>query len=151
MSYILIGQGLINVAIKGIAKEEREKYYEVLEKADRCFDEIHREMEKHKKFSPADVNKAVNVPEFEPFAQMMFGLLQEAVDRLKGGKIADLNKEAVLPLRELAKVYDYSQDYLRNLINRGQLKAQKKGKLWYVRVYDLAKYINTVSGEDAAK
>jgi len=150
MSYILIGQGLVNVAIKGIAKEERNKYYEVLEKADRCFDEIHRSMEKHKKFVPADVDKAINTQEFEPFTQMIFGLLQDSVNRLKGGKITDLNKEAVLPLRELARVYDYSQDYLRNLINRGQLKAHKKGKLWYVRVHDLAQYINSVSEENSA-
>lgn len=143
MSYILIGQGLINVAIKGIAKEEREQYYEILEKSDRCFDEIHRLMEKHKKFVPADVDKAINIQKFEPFTQMIFGLLQDSVNRLKGGKIADLNQEAVLPLRELAKIYDYSQDYLRNLINRGQLKAHKKGKLWYVRVHDLAEYINS--------
>lgn len=150
MSYVLIGQGLINVAIKGIAKEEREKYYEVLEKADRCFDVIHRAMEKHKKFVSADVDKFINVQEFGPFTQMISGLLQEAVDRLKGGKITDLNKEAVLPLRELAKVYGYSQDYLRNLINRGQLKAHKKGKLWYVRVHDLAQYINSVSEGNTA-
>jgi len=39
-------------------------------------------------------------------------------------------------------MYDYSQDYLRNLINRGQLKAFKKEKLWYVRVEDLTGYIN---------
>ena len=65
-------------------------------------------------------------------------------------KITDLNKEAVLPLRELARVYDYSQDYLCNLINRGQLKAHKKGKLWYVRVHDLAQYIYSVSEENPA-
>lgn len=145
LSYILIGQGLLNVAIKGIAKEERDKYYEVLEKADRCFDNIHRSIEKNKKFNPTDVDKAINTEEFEPFTQMILGLLQEATDRLKGGALTNLNQEAVLPLRELAKVYGYSQDYLRNLINRGQLKAHKKGKLWYVRVHDLAKYINTVA------
>lgn len=145
MSYVLIGQGLVNVAIKGIAKEERNKYYEVLEKADGCFDEIHRLVEKNKKFTPIDLNKAIRIEEFGPFTQMILGLLQEAIDRLKGGRLTNLNKEAVLPLRELARVYDYSQDYLRNLINRGQLKAHKKGKLWYVRVHDLAEYINSVS------
>lgn len=150
LSYILIGQGLINVAIKGISKEERDKYYEVLEKADRCFDEFHRLLEKNKKFVPADVDKAINTQEFEPFTQMISGLLQETIERLKGGKLTNLNQEAILPLRELAHVYDYSQDYLRNLINRGQLKAHKKGKLWYVCVHDLAEYINSVSEENAA-
>jgi len=78
---------------------------------------------------------------------MISGLLKEAIDRLEGGKLTNLNKEAMLPLRDLARVYDYSQDYLRNLINRGQLKAHKKGKLWYVRVQDLSEYINSVSGQ----
>ena len=143
MSYILIGQGFVNIAIKGISKEERNKYYDILEKTDHCFDEIHRLIEKNKKLSLADVDNAIHVEEFNPFTQMILGLLQEAIDRLKGGKITDINKEAVLPLRELARVYDYSQDYLRNLINRGKLKAHKKGKLWYVRVYDLVEYINS--------
>ena len=145
LSYILIGQGLVNVAIKGISKQEREQYYNVLEKSDRCFNEIHREIEKNKKFTPADINKAIKKEEFVPFTQMISGLLREAVSRLEGGKLTNLNQEAVLPLRQLARVYDYSQDYLRNLINRGQLKAHKKGKLWYVRVHDLAAYINVVS------
>ena len=142
LSYILIGQGLINVAIKGISKQERDQYYNVLEKSDRCFNEIHRLIEKNKKFTPAGINKAIKKEAFIPFTQMISGLLKEAIDRLEGGELTNLNKEAILPLRDLAKMYDYSQDYLRNLINRGQLKAHKKGKLWYVRVRDLADYIN---------
>jgi len=145
LSYILIGQGLVNVAIKGISKEEREQYYNVLEKSDRCFDEAHRLIEKNKKLTPANINKAMKPEEFTPFIQMISGLLKEAIDRLEGGRLTNVNKEAIVPLRDLAKMYDYSQDYLRNLINRGQLKAHKKGKLWYVRVYDLAEYINKAS------
>ena len=151
LSYILIGRGFINVAIKGISKEERSQYYDVLEKADSCFEKIHRLIEKNRKFAPADIDKEIKMEKFQPFTEMILGLLQEAVDRLKGGKLTNLNKEAVLPLRELARVYDYSQDYLRNLINRGQLKGHKKGKLWYVRVHDLAEYMNAVSGGDTAK
>ncbi len=142
LSYILIGQGLLNVAIKGISKEEREQYYNVLEKSDRCFNDIHRLMEKNKKFTPANINKAIKAQAFTPFTQMISGLLKEAIDRLEGGRLTNLNKEAILPLRDLARLYDYSQDYLRNLINRGHLKAHKKGKLWYVRVQNLADYIN---------
>jgi len=145
LSYILIGQGLINVAIKGISKEDRSRYYDVLEKADSCFEKIHRTIEKAKRFNPADVNKTIRNEDFEPFVTMISKLLEEAVARLKEGKLVNLNKEAVLPLRDLARVYDYSQDYLRNLINRGQLKAHKKGKLWYVRVHDLAEYVNSFS------
>ena len=142
LSYILIGQGLINIAIKGISKEERHQYYDVLERADRCFEAIHREVEKGKKVLLSNVKKRIKSDDFEPFNQMILGLLREAVNRLEGGKITNLNQEAVLPLRDLARVYDYSQDYLRNLINRGYLKTHKKGKLWYVRVHDLAEYVN---------
>ena len=149
MSYILIGQGLINVAIKGISKEERNRYYAILEKADQCFDKIHRLIEKNKKINLSEINKMIKAEDFDPFNEMILDLLQEAVNRLKGGKLTNLNQEAVLPLRELARAYDYSQDYLRNLINRGQLKAHKKGKLWYVRVHDLAKYIDSFAEKEA--
>ena len=145
LSYILIGQGLLNVAIKGISKEEREQYYNVLEKSDRCFNEAHRLIEKNTKLTSANINKTIKAEEFIPFTQMISGLLKEAIDRLEGGRLTNVNKEAIVPLRDLAKMYDYSQDYLRNLINRGQLKAHKKGKLWYVRVYDLAEYIDKAS------
>lgn len=142
LSYILIGQGLVNVAIKGISKQERDEYCDVLEKADRAFGEIHRQIEKGKKFGLPEIKRAIDVKEFEPFVVMITGLLKEAVNRLEAGKLTNINQEAVLPLREMARAYDYSQDYLRNLINRGNLKAHKKGKLWYVRVRDMAEYIN---------
>ncbi len=142
LSYILIGQGLVNVAIKGISKEERDQYYNALEKADRVFNEVHRLIEKNNKFTTVTINKAIKCQEFILFTQMISGLLKEAIDRLEGGKLSNLNKDAILPLRDLAKIYDYSQDYLRNLINRGHLKAHKKGKLWYVRVHDLAEHVD---------
>lgn len=142
LSYILIGQGLVNVAIKGITKDERDEYYNALERSDRCFNELHRLIEKNKKFAPKDVNQAIKVEEFNLFTEMIEKLLREAIGRLEGGQLTSLNKEAVLPLRDLAKIYDYSQDYLRNLINRGYLKAHKQGKLWYVKVQDLADHIN---------
>jgi Fic family protein len=145
LSYILIGQGLVNIAIKGISKEERNKYYDALEKADRCFEEVNKRIEKKEKLGPSDINKIIKKEEFNLFIDMILSSLRETVNRLKEGRSVNLNQEAVLPLRDLARVYDYSQDYLRNLINRGSLKAHKKGKLWYVRVRDLARYINTLS------
>jgi Fic family protein len=145
LSYILIGQGLVNIAIKGISKEERKKYYDCLEKADRCFEEIHRRIEKGEKFPPSVITKMVKREDFVLFIYMVSGSLKEAVERLKEGRLVNLSQEAVLSLRDLARVYDYSQDYLRNLINRGFLKAHKKGKLWYVRVHDLAQYVNSLS------
>jgi Fic family protein len=145
LSYILIGQGLINVAIKGITKDERNRYYDVLEKADRCFVDFHRRIERSETLGPHDIHLGIRQEDFASFVAMILGLLEEAVCRLEEGRTVSLSQEAVVSLRELARVYDYSQDYLRNLINRGSLKAHKKGKLWYVRVHDLAQYVDELS------
>jgi Fic family protein len=151
LSYILIGQGLLNVAIKGISKQERGQYYDCLEKADACFESVHQQLENGKKIGILDVNKQIKNEAFGSFVDMIAGLMKDAVGRLKGGRLTNMSQEAVLPLRDLARVYDYSQDYLRNLINRGHLKARKKGKLWYVRVQDLVEYMNTVSDGNSVK
>jgi Fic family protein len=145
LSYILIGQGLFNVAIKGISKDERNKYYDVFEKADQCFEEIHRRIAKGETFVPSGIDKCIQREEFASFVAMISELLTEVIRRLEEGRSVSLDRDAVVSLRDLARVYDYSQDYLRNLINRGSLKAHKKGKLWYVRVQDLAQYVNALS------
>lgn len=145
LSYILIGQGLVNVALKGLSKKDRDNYYNVLEKADSCFEEIHRRIEKGATFTCPGVVKIVRENDFDLFGTMVLELLQEAIIQLEERKLVHLSQEAVLPLRDLARAYDYSQDYLRNLINRGFLKAHKKGKLWYVRVRDLARYVSALS------
>jgi len=133
LSHILIGQGLINVALKESSQEEQGN----------CFKEIHRLIETNEKLNPSRINNSIKKESFAPFVQMVSGLIKKTIDRLEKGRATHLTTEAVLPLRHLAKMYDYSQDYLRNLINRGQINAHKKGKLWYVRVQDLERYINS--------
>jgi len=58
-----------------------------------------------------------------------------------------IDKEALLPLSDLGRIYDYSPDYLRNLINRGKLRARKKGKTWYVCVQDFVNYIEAFDAQ----
>jgi len=41
------------------------------------------------------------------FSQMISGSLKKAIVRLEGGMSANLDKDAILPLRHLAKMYDY--------------------------------------------
>jgi excisionase family DNA binding protein len=48
--------------------------------------------------------------------------------------------DAIIPLREAGRFYNYSQDYLRQLIHQGKLPAQKHGKLWYIKVRDIEVY-----------
>lgn len=142
LSYILIGCGFINIAIKGISKSDRNFYYDALGKADDDFEVIHREIEAGKSIQFSEVNQRVNIEKINPFLLIVVDRLKDAVSRLKKINRNEIGQDAVLPLNDLAGMYNYSQNYLRNLINRGKLKGIKRGKTWYVRVHDLAKYVD---------
>lgn len=141
LSYILIGCGLVNIAIKGVSKKDRELYYSALEKADEAFESIHREIEQGKKFDVNHVDEAIHLENFSELKGIVIDRLDDAVGQLKEIDISRMNKEAELPLSDLARIYNYSPDYLRNLINRGKVRGVKKGKTWYVRVQDMADYV----------
>ena len=140
LSYLLIGTGYVNVAIKGVAKKDRDVYYSALERCDDCFEALHQSMMQGHKLRVHDVDKATRKQDVEPFVTILQNSLKDAVTRLQK-QHAPSNPNTLLPLRELARQFDYSQDYLRNLINRGQLKGQKQGKLWYVRISDMYHYM----------
>lgn len=147
LSYLLIGQGLVNVAIKGVAKTDREKYYNALEVCDDCFERMHSDIEKKKKITANDVDKYIKDVDFSLLEKILTKRLGDSVKRLTVISKDNLKGDAVLSLHELAEAYNYSQNYLRNLINRKRLKAHKQGKLWYVKVRDLQKYMESVAKE----
>ena len=86
------------------------------------------------------VDLLIHPQDFDEIVSIVSEGLKISVSRLQDIDINRIDKEAQLPLNDLARVYNYSSDYLRNLINRGQLKGYKKGKTWYVRVRDMAEY-----------
>ncbi len=147
LSYILIGCGLINIAIKGISKKDRDIYYDALEKADDQFEIIHREIEKGRHYTINEVDKYLDKNNFDKVLTIVMNRFKDSVYRLTEIDVKNIDKEAKLSLSELAKIYDYSPNYLRNLINRGKLKATKKGKTWYVRVKDMAAYVEQVGSK----
>ncbi|MFH1830483.1 MAG: Fic family protein [Pseudomonadota bacterium] len=147
LSYLLIGCGYINVAIKGVSKKDRNHYYESLEKADDDLESMHRRIENGDKFKVADVDKLIHKKNFDEFTAIVVESLEDSVSRLKEIDIEHVDKEALLPLSDLSHLYNYCPDYLRNLINRGKIKGQKKGKTWYVRVKDLADYIEELKSD----
>ncbi len=149
LSYILIGCGLLNIAIKGISKNDREHYYNTLEKADDGFEKLHRRIEQGESFDVKAVDQLNDQQNFDGIVAIVFDRLTDAVSRLKNIGLQHIDKEAQLPLSDLAHIYNYSPDYLRNLINRDQLKGQKKGKTWYVRVRDMAEYVERMRSESA--
>ena len=148
LNYILIGCGYLNISIKGWSKKDRDFYYDALESSDDCFEGLIRQIENNKKITLADVGKIVRSDSCVSLERIICMQLEETIKRFqKIKKPLGVNSEAIVPLRDLADLYDYSQDYLRNLINRGHLKAHKKGKLWYVKVKDMLDYISLHSAE----
>ena len=142
LNYILIGCGYLNIAIKGFSKTNRDIYYDALEQSHDPFERILRKVEKGEKFTIAKIDQRLKNKKCGPLTQIILKQLEEGIKKFEKTKPSKVNSEAVLPLRDLAQLYDYSQDYLRNLINRGHLKAHKKGKLWYVKVENIVDYIN---------
>lgn len=141
LSYLLIGMGFVNIAIKGTSSKDRQAYYEALERCDDNFETLHKRIEQGKTISYQDVDETINVQDFDGFVKMIAHSMDQMIVGLSRTASTSMDDDAIVPLRELAQMCNYSQDYLRNLINRGQLKAQKRGKLWHVRVGDLYQYM----------
>jgi len=148
LNYVLIGCGYLNIAIKGFSKKNRDLYYDALEQSHDCCESIIREIEQGKKLDAVAVEKAMGDQSCEPLQIIIYNQLEESIKKFEKNKQPpSTDPELTVPLRDLAELYNYSQDYLRNLINRGQLKAHKKGKLWYVRIKDMADYVSSASAK----
>lgn len=141
LSFVLIGNGFINIAIKGTQKSDREKYYRAMEQGDEHFEQMLREIEKVKKLTIAMLDSYAKQTNSSLLEQIIISRLEDGIKRLSKTEMIKLNEDALIPLRDVSKFYNYSQDYIRNLINKGKIKAQKRGKLWYVRIREIEKYL----------
>ena len=147
LSFILIGCGYVNIAIKGTQKNDRDRYYEAMEQGDDQFELMLREIEKGNKLSANDINNYASKSNVAQLNEIITNRLQDGLKRLSKKEFVEMNQDAVVPLRDAAKFFNYSQDYLRNLINKGKLPAEKKGKLWYLKIRDVERYVQKLSEE----
>ena len=53
------------------------------------------------------------------------------------------DKQRLISLPEAAEIYGFSAQYLRNLVNRGRLKAQKVGNSWVTTPADVEDFIRS--------
>ena len=51
------------------------------------------------------------------------------------------DKNSLISLADAAEIYGFSADYLRQLIHRKRLKAQKLGGVWLTTRADVEEYI----------
>ncbi len=143
LSFLLIGTGFTNIAIKGAQKVDRDKYYEAMEQGDDEFEKMLRLIEKGEKLTANLVEEFASRTDSTLLEKIIFERLEHSLQRLKQKPLIQQNLEAEIPLRDAAKFYNYSQDYLRNLINKQKLPAHKRGKLWYIKIKDIEKYITS--------
>ena len=57
--------------------------------------------------------------------------------------IGNDDKTRLISLAEAAKLYGFSQDYLRTIARKGRLKAQKIGNSWATTPKDVETYIQS--------
>jgi len=145
LSYLLIGCGYINVTIKGTQRQERDRYYNAMEEGDDAFENMLRNIEKGEKITAGLIDYYAEQSDIKIFQTLITKSLRESLQRLSKKEYIIPAPDALLPLRDAARFFNYSQDYLRNLINKGKLPGTRRGKLWYVRVRDVERYIREIS------
>ncbi|MFQ6612322.1 MAG: Fic family protein [Fidelibacterota bacterium] len=139
LSYLLIGNGLINISIKGTKTSDRNVYYHALEEGDNEIEKLLRRIEKGETPTITRMNKAIEKSHLKPMNSIILNRLNYSLNRVEID-VKTMDQDALIPLRDAARFYNYSQDYLRQLIHLGKLPAQKRGKLWVVRVSDMIQY-----------
>lgn len=140
LNYLLIGCGMVNIAIKGVKKEDRERYYAALETADDAYNRLLRNVEKGELLTFAMLDDATAQSNLPLMTRIIRERLKDALLHLQQKSSAH-REDDLLPLRAAARYSGYSQDYLRNLINLGKLPAVKRGKLWHVTSKDIDAYM----------
>lgn len=144
LSFILIGSGYLNIAIKGTNRNDRDKYYKAMEQGDEYFELLLRNIENGNNISFSDIDNFAKKTDSSLLEKIIKDRLKDSAERLKQSKFAELNIDAEVSLREASKFYNYSQDYLRNLINKNKLQAKKKGKLWFIKISSIDNYIKSI-------
>jgi hypothetical protein len=86
-----------------VPANDRKRYFNALEKADRG--------------------------DFIPFVNLMAQFVENSLDLYLSSFIK--TDEEQTPLSKLAKKTPYSMDYLGLLARKGEITAEKKGKVWY--------------------
>ncbi|MBC8174169.1 MAG: Fic family protein [Candidatus Marinimicrobia bacterium] len=146
LSYLLIGSGLINISIKGTAKADRDKYYHALEVGDNEVEKMLRRIEQGENPTVSRINRVIQQSKLGPVKTIILQRLNHSLDLVEKD-IKTMDRDALIPLRDAARFYSYSPDYLRQLIHLRKLPALKRGKLWYVKVRDIEQYSKSVQRE----
>jgi len=108
----IISKGYSPIILK---KEDRRRYYSVLQKADKG--------------------------DLSPFAEFISRAVNESLMTYLSSFVKD---DFLVPLKELAKLSSYSQEYLSLRARQGKIDAVKEGNVWYSSKHALNQYLKII-------
>ena len=73
-----------------------------------------RAVETDRNININDIDRYIDKSDISKLNKIIIERLQDTLSRFSGTESPDLKKDALLPLRDAGKYYNYSQDYLRN-------------------------------------
>jgi Fic family protein len=123
LNYLALSKGYPPIVIKGIAAEERSRYYHALEAADRGFQRGWPDA------TPQALGERLNEGDFEPLSQLLCEGLLPRLDLMT--ILAMEKQEALMEMPEVAAQLGIREDALRQRIQRGKHLAIKRGKKLY--------------------
>lgn len=119
LNYMALWKGLPPIAIKGLAEEERQTYYQALERADRGF---------HRGFPPPDAEallKALDEGDWQPLACVLGEALVDRLETILG--LALLRYEDLKPMEEVAQDLGVSRQQAYVWVSRRRLAVYRPG------------------------
>lgn len=123
LNYLAVSQGYPPIVIKGIQKEERQRYYQALETADLGF---------HEGFSTPSfeyLRQRLELGQFQPLEQLLYEGLKPRLDQMVAATLE--LKEPLLEFKDLALHFGVKEGTLRQWVKRDKLIALKRGNKLY--------------------
>ncbi len=123
LNYLAISKGYPPIVIKGIDSEERNRYYQALEAADRRFRRGFPDP------TPVALGERLEAGDFDPLSQLLCEGLQPRLDTMI--VVAMERQDSLLELSSVAARLGVKEATLRQRIHRGAHLAIKRGKKLY--------------------
>lgn len=106
LSFLLIGFGYLNIAIKGITKKDRDNYYNAIETGNDHFEIMLRNIEDGSILTVEIIEDSSKKTDSSLLENIIKNRLINSVERLKKGDFSKINLDAEITLREAANFYN---------------------------------------------
>lgn len=120
MNFVLITKGYVNICIKGLNKQERNRYYNALEKADTGIEEMFKADNCSFNTKTAFIEKG----DFSLMEEIIYNAMLEAMNRCI---IMHIDEKHIMTVPQLATLLGITETAVKKRIKSGSLIASKMG------------------------